>query len=213
MMNWVLLPLSGILSMDRNTAFNFMISRPFFVAALIGGLFGNVQWCILGGIVFEVSGLLDLPVGTRVNRDDTFAAFVYSCVISTLQSVTLEQALLVMLFSYILMYPATSTIFFTRWLNKRLYLKFPQNKEGLLILAGQAISFIRGVIIYNAGAYIVSAMYNAVNSKLVLPDIPPVVGIIVVCFVGGYFSGLFHNSVKLKAVLLLSGGVLSWLLL
>ncbi len=77
-MFFLLVPLAGLLSMDRLTAFNFMLSRPLVVSALIGAVGGNFLWCLVGGVFFELVGLLDLPVGTHIACEDTFGAFAYS---------------------------------------------------------------------------------------------------------------------------------------
>ena len=198
--------------MDRRTAFNFMLSRPVIVAAAIGGICGNFTWCLAGGVLLEIIGLMDLPVGTRISKDDTFAAFAYSYVISGLSEVTPEYCFFILIISYLLMYPVTYTIVFTRWINKILYLSYPR-KEGMLIFAGQAISFLRGVIVYAGGSVVLNWFIKDTAGKIIIPEINFLWLVVIFCFVAGYFSGFLHESARMKTILLLLGGAFAWIIL
>ena len=209
---WLLVPMAGLWSMDRSTAFNFMISRPVVVAAVIGALCGNFGWCLFGGVIFEISGLTDLPVGTRISKDDTFGAFVYSYITSMMPEITLDYAIFTALIAYVLVFPATYTIVFIRWINKQLYIRYP-GREGFLIVSGQVIAFIRGVVVYLGGAVLVNAVLRATYGHIMLPGVSMLIIVAGLALFAGYFSGFLHDSLRVKTALLIAGGVFSWLVL
>jgi PTS system mannose-specific IIC component len=208
----ILILLAGLWSMDRSTAFNFMISRPVVVSATIGALCGNFSWCIMGGMLFEIVGLMDLPMGTRISKDDTFGAFFYAYVIANMPTVTVGYSVFIMVIAYLLIYPSTYSIVFTRWLNKKLYQHMPA-QEGFLIWSGQAISFVRGVVVYLGVAVLASYFVNHSAGLLVLPHVGFLVLVALFCFFTGYFAGFFTATVRLKIGLLLLGGAFAWLIL
>ncbi|MDR2870428.1 MAG: hypothetical protein LBV04_08265 [Deferribacteraceae bacterium] len=211
-MELLLIPLAGLWSMDRSTAFNFMISRPLVVAAVIGGISGNFIWCFAGGILFEIIGLMDMPVGTRISRDSTFAAFVFAYVIAHLPVVTTEYCFFTLIIAYVLVFPATYSIVFTRWINKKLYQRSP-HRESFLIWTGQAIAFARGVIVYAGGAVLISWLIEYAAGRLIVPSVSFLWLVIFFCFLAGYFSGFLTASMRLKIALLLLGGAFAWLIL
>ncbi len=216
-MSWFWLPVAGLLAMDRRTAFNFMFSRPLVISVVIGIVGGNMNWCLLGGVFFEIIGLMDLPVGTRVSLDDTFGAFAYSIFTVYTQTPTLESSLLAIIIAFTLIFPVTAAVFFIRWCNKLLLLSAMKNstagKEIRLIAAGQALSFLRGVICYAAGTLLLIKTHAFLTTYFEIKHIAMPTVAIIACLIAGYFSGFFHSSLKTKVVFLLAGGVFSWLLL
>lgn len=214
-MSFMLIPFAGLLSMDRLTAFNFVFSRPLVVSAIIGSLGGNLSWCILGGLFFELLGLLDLPVGTRISSDDTFGAFAYSvlAVAVPLQSVT--YALTAVVICFVVMFPVTWTTLFLRHINGVLYKHYrksgAENFEGWLIFCGQIMAFMRGVIFYTLGTAVCAGLYLAVI-RFIPQSVPSFTVIIPLTILCGYFSGFFHAGFLLKIMLFACGGIFSWLI-
>ncbi len=149
----LLLLLSGIASVDRNAAFNLMISRPVVLSTIIGILFGNPTMCFMVGVLFEMIGLVDVPVGTHIPRDDTFAAYTFSLLIGFNLVTTVSDALIALLLIILFIHPVTFTDKLTRKLNKTLFLNQKKKNHNIktkpLIIRGIIISFIRGIIVYN----------------------------------------------------------------
>ena len=206
---------AGFWSMERMNAFMFMLSRPIVVAFLMGAATGRLGWCIIGGIFFEIIGLNDIPVGTRIPVDDTFGAFAYCFIIAyTGHTLSLEIALLALIASFLFMLPISLSAILVRWLNKLLYRSYMgKGQEGHLIFWGQALSFMRGVLFYSLGTlcafFLFEATYNIMTPKTVTMSTLLVLG----SLISGYFLGFFHTKLPAKFALFSLGGVLSWLLI
>ncbi|MDR2400604.1 MAG: PTS sugar transporter subunit IIC [Deferribacteraceae bacterium] len=201
--------LAGIFAMDRTTAFNFAISRPFAVSAIIGLMCGNLEWCLIGGVFFELIGLMDLPVGTRIPSDDTFGAFAYSLVAAQAGTITLTQALCIIIAAFIIMFPVTYSAYLLRRINASFQDKYP-DREGLLILIGQIFSFLRGVLFYGIGAALCYFFYAVFHTFF--PPLPNFVLIVFLAAICGYFMAYFNIIIWEKLILFVAGGVISWLL-
>ncbi|MDR2884338.1 MAG: hypothetical protein LBV09_04455 [Deferribacteraceae bacterium] len=211
---WI--PLAGLFAMDRRAAFNFMLSRPFVVSAIMGLIGDNLIWCLIGGIFFEIIGLMDLPVGTKISRDDTFGAFAYSLTVITCYIHSYDAALVALVLSFIMMLPSTLTVRYRRHVNAQLFTIFQERSwlerhEGLLMFIGELLSFIRGMFIYSIGALIVIFLY-ALIYRHVISDIPTSALILLCCLFGGYFSGFFQARGWSKMLFLFAGGAAQWLI-
>ena len=66
--------LGGVCYLDRTAACQLMLHRPFVVATLMGGIFGNFFAGAQVGAVLELIFLVHLPVGASIAPDDTGAA-------------------------------------------------------------------------------------------------------------------------------------------
>jgi PTS system mannose-specific IIC component len=201
--------LAGVFAMDRTTAFNFVVSRPLAVSAIIGMAGGNLGWCLMGGVFFELIGIMDLPVGTRIPSDDTFGAFAYSVIAAQAPEFTLTSAMCVIIAAFILMFPVTYSVYLLRGANSFLQRKYPE-REGVLILAGQVFSFLRGVIFYGLGAVICYFFFNLFHTYF--PPLPNFVLIVFLAAICGYFMAFFNITLLEKMTLLIAGGVISWVL-
>jgi PTS system mannose-specific IIC component len=195
--------------MDRTTAFNFVLSRPLVVSFIIGILGGNLEWCLIGGIFFELIGIMDLPVGTRIPSDDTFGAFAYSIVVSQVSGFTLTYALCVIIAAFIIMFPVTYSVYLLRKINCFFQERFP-DKEGRLILIGQAFSFLRGVVFYGIGSVLCYFFFILLHSFF--PPLPNFALVVFLAAICGYFMSFFNITVLEKLTFFIAGGVISWLL-
>ncbi len=148
-----LLLLSGIASVDRNSALNLMISRPLVISSIIGLMFGQILFCIAVGVLFEIVGLIDVPVGTHIPRDDTFAAYSASLLLSLNRIDTASDLLIALLLIILFIYPVTFTEKILRKFNQMLFVRYKKRNHSHsispLIYRGILLSFVRGVIVYN----------------------------------------------------------------
>jgi PTS system mannose-specific IIC component len=201
--------LAGIFAMDRTTAFNFVISRPLVVASIIGLIGGNLEWCLVGGVFFELIGIMDLPVGTSIPSDDTFGAFAFSVIASQSAAFNLSQAICVIIVAFVVMFPVTYSVHLLRWANRFFQESYP-DREGRLILIGQFLSFMRGILFYGIGAMLCYFIYVLLH--ILIPPMPNFVLIVFLSAICGYFMGFFNIAIPEKLTLLIAGGVLSWAL-
>jgi PTS system mannose-specific IIC component len=210
-MVYIFLPaLAGLFSMDRLTAFNFMVSRPLVVSAIIGGIGGNLYWCVVGGVFFELVGIMDMPLGTRISTDDTFGAFVHSVCVVYSGVDDMGGAFITALIAFVMIFPATFSINLQRHINGLLLRRNPQ-KIAELIIFGQLLSFFRGVVVYTFGAVVLIMCYAVLHTYVQIhvtafAAAPP---LMLIC---GYFAHFFNSPGLKKAALLLTGGVLSWII-
>jgi PTS system mannose-specific IIC component len=201
--------MAGVFAMDRTTAFNFVISRPLVVSSIIGLINGNLEWCLMGGVFFELIGIMDLPVGTRIPSDDTFGAFAYSIIVSFSPSFDLTSALCVIIVTFIVMFPVTYSIYLLRYVNAYFQRRYPE-MEGRLILIGQILSFTRGVLFYAIGTIL--CYFTYVLFHILFPLLPNFILIVFLAAICGYFIGFFNIPIWEKLTLLIIGGVISWAL-
>jgi PTS system mannose-specific IIC component len=195
--------------MDRSTAFNFVLSRPIVVSSIIGLLSGNLEWCLMGGVFFELIGIMDLPVGTRIPSDDTFGAFAYSVIVSFSSAFDLTSALCLIIVAFVIMFPVTYSFYLLRWVNALFQRRYPEI-EGRLILVGQIFSFTRGILFYAIGTLLCYSIYSLFN--ILFPPLPEFVLIVFLAAICGYFISFFNIPILEKLTLLIMGGVISWTL-
>lgn len=210
--------ISGFASLDRLAGINVMLSRPIVVSGLIGLTFDTVVLSLVMGAIFEFIGMLEVPVGTTIAKDDTFGGYAAS--ISLSLGVTSHNSVSVficLVLVTIMIYPVTLTDKFCRYLNNLLIRKVHKNyniqSENILIRLGVFVAFFRGVIAYNLAIIpILVIMYNidathqtSYDLKLFLP--------LLFLFLLGYLTRFFIVRVYFKPVLLVVGGVLSWFIL
>jgi len=212
--------LSGLISVDRNSALNIMISRPIFISMLIGIMFGNFYVLLLVGILFELIGLIDLPVGTHIPRDDSFMTYVTCLVFSHVNVDNIFKVFLLLLLVVVFSYPATFTESIVRKLNQGLYLKnrlkgyrFPITK---VITWGIMISYFRGVIVYNILFFLLYYIYiQVINIKLnfIFNENITEYLILLICFVSGYLIRFLNLKSIIKYLVFIFGVMSAWYLI
>ncbi|MGE4497276.1 MAG: hypothetical protein AB7E48_05305 [Deferribacterales bacterium] len=213
----LLLAFSGIITVDRAAGFNTMISRPLVVAVVIGLLFGSVELCFLGGLIFEIIGLVDVPVGTRISRDDSFGAYSFSLVLSYHAVTGMSSFILALMLVIVFTYPVTLSLHICRKLNKRLYLrelgrgdKFNASK---LVKLGLLFHYGQGVVVYNLAFVIIYTLYQWFAAYLPGDDnyIPYIVFTII--FLSGFLLRFLSGNSYVKYVLFLCGVLVGWAVL
>ncbi|MGA1861588.1 hypothetical protein OWM07_01685 [Deferribacter thermophilus] len=212
--------LSGLISVDRNSALNIMISRPIFISMLIGIMFDNFYLLLLVGILFELIGLIDLPVGTHIPRDDSFMTYVTCLVFSHVNVDNIFKVFLLLLLVVVFSYPATFTESIVRKLNQGLYLKnrlkgyrFPITK---VITWGIMISYFRGVIVYNILFFLLYYIYiQVINIKLnfIFNENITEYLILLICFVSGYLIRFLNLKSIIKYLVFIFGVMSAWYLI
>lgn len=213
-----LLILSGLSSVDRLAGLNIMLSRPIVVSGIVGYIFGNIELCLLIGILFEFLGMLEVPVGTTITLDDTFGGYASSVLISIgAASYNAISLLICVSIIVLLMYPVTMTDKYCRSFNGKLIENaFKYNKEDYesrLILFGLLISFLRGLFVYNImtiAVFVILIFVDKIHntSYSVYASI-----ILLSIFMIGYLVRFFSVRFVIKFVFLLSGICIGWFML
>lgn len=210
----LLIIFSGIIAVDRSAGFNTMISRPLVVSVIIGLLFGSVELCFLAGLIFEIIGLVDVPVGTRVSRDDTFGAYVFSLILSFHAVTGLSSFILVLMLVLLLTYPVTLSHHLWRKLNKSFYLRELRKPAGFnaarLVWLGLLFHFFQGVIVYNLALAVLYFVYEWLAVYLPASDnfVPYVIFTII--FLSGFLLRFLSGNSYVKYLLFACGLVLGW---
>jgi PTS system mannose-specific IIC component len=206
--------LSGLISIDRNNALNLMISRPIVISLLFFLLVQNNVAIILIGILYEIYGVIDIPVGTHLPKDDSFATYC-SLVAIVLGYVNNSlNFMLMVLLSLVLMYFATITESYTRKINRILYNKIECRKTftpKYLIFLGILISFLKGIIVYNIGAVLLIILLYYVTLEA---DVN--IGLyacILITVVTAYFIEYFETFGYKKYLFIACGFIIGWLLI
>ncbi len=206
-----LLFLSGFASVDRLAGFNIMLSRPFIVAGIVGYMFDNIMMCLLVGILFEFIGMLEVPVGTTITKDDTFGGYATAVVISVIPSINNSLGLLLCVAVVILfIYPVTITDRYCRQINQYLIAASIKEEkhdyESKLINLGLITAFFRGVLVYNAallGVFVIMVLFTKYTT--VQSDNPYMSMLLLYTFVGAYLFKFFTVDLMYKVVLLSLG--------
>jgi len=133
--------LAGIVSIDRFIALHMGISRPIIVAIIIGMLTSNMTYAFYAGVMIEIFGLIDIQVGTRLTREDSFLAYVVTVLIGMGYVVSVSKLLLLLLVMLVLMYPAGHTEELVRKFNRFIFLRKGVKSPTFLLTSGVAISF------------------------------------------------------------------------
>ena len=207
--------LSGFASLDRLAGMNIMLSRPFVVAGIIGFIFGNLEICLLTGMLFEFLGMIEVPVGTTVSNDDTFGGYAASLLVATgAASHNAVSLLFCVCAAVVMMYPVTLSDRYCRnfnqWLIAESVKHNKSNFESRLIYYGLIISFLRGVVIYNGAAFVIWCFLYFVD-KIHNTFYSPYMSLILLAiFMGGYLVKFFSVNVVLKTCLLVCGIVFGY---
>ncbi|MGA1845732.1 PTS sugar transporter subunit IIC [Deferribacter abyssi] len=212
--------LSGLISVDRNSAFNIMVSRPILIALIIGLILGNLTMCLLLGVVFELIGLIDLPVGTHVPRDDSFMCYVGCFMINFVSIDNVFKLFILLLLLIISSYPVTFTDTLTRRLNQGIFLKnkvkwndFPVTR---VLAWGVLISFFRGVIVYNFLFFVIYFVYNqlvVINFNFIFNKYVTDYLILLIFFLSGYLIRFLSFKSLTKYIVFIIGVILGWLVI
>ena len=209
-----LILLTGIISIDRNNALNLMISRPIVISLIFYLFVEDSSVIILIGMLYEIYGVIDIPVGTHIPKDDSFATYCSSMAIAFGSITNSLDFLLMILLSLVLMYFATFTEGYTRKVNRVLYNKVESHitfKPNYLISLGIAISFLKGVVVYNLGAILLIILLNFISLEADYN-----IGLyacILITVVAAYFIDYFEIFGYKKYLLLLCGFLMGWLII
>lgn len=207
---------AGIISVDRFAAFNFMLSRPIVVSFILGLIFGNQQGCFYIGLVFEAVGLIDVPFGTRIPKEDSFGAFAACTLFAILPIAHSDEFVLGFLLTILFMFPVTLTCGLSRHINKKLYLRQYNRghvKPGRLLAIGVLVSFLRGVVVYSAGTALIYILYNFLHGRLVSRVDLFFFAMMVFTFLTGYILRFLTVKSYLKYIVFLCGLALGWVML
>ncbi|PLX69683.1 MAG: hypothetical protein C0603_01765 [Denitrovibrio sp.] len=207
---------AGLVSVDRFAAFNFMLSRPIVVSFILGLLFGNPQECFYIGLVFEAVGLIDVPFGTRIPKEDSFGAFAACTLFAILPIEHADEFVLGFLLSILFMFPVTLSCTIGRTLNKKLFLW--QHKKGkvnteLLLTLGLFLAFIRGVIVYGLGTCLIYLLYNHLHGYLHRHINLFLFAIMIFTFLSGYILRFLSVRSFMKYATFTAGLIAGWALL
>jgi PTS system mannose-specific IIC component len=212
----LLIVFSGIITVDRAAGFNFMISRPLVISVVIGLIFDSLPMCFLSGIIFEMLGLVDVPFGTRVSRDDSFGAYAF-CLLLCYHSVTsLSNFILGLALVLIFIYPVTFSVHICRKLNKRLYLREKDKKEfnaSRLVLSGLLVHFGQGVVVYNLAFFLVLIIYDGIMVYLPDSDLFEPYMIFTIFFLAGFMLRFLSANSYVKYLLFAAGFAAGWVIL
>lgn len=216
-MNWFLLVIfSGIISVDRRAGLHMMISRPLPVALVVGLLTDNIHLCLLAGIMIEIYGSVDLPVGTRIPKDDTFFSYVISLVIG-LQVVDRPEEILVAIFlCLVFIYPVTFLEYLLRKINNSMLHSFiskNMQSSAKIIFYGIFLPFLMGVIVYNGIFFGIAFILNQLKFGLKMEDSIPLYLVLLSVFLAGYPVRFFSLKSIYKYVFFIVGASLGWALL
>lgn len=208
--------LSAFISADRFAAMHLGLSRPIVISLIIGMLFGHVQETFLVGIIFELVGLIDVPVGTRIPKDDTFGAYAASLMISLHDIQNISGYSFIILTILIVMVPVTYSCQLGRKFNKRNYLKQLKKDKIVpekLIVMGFLFSMLRGVVIYNLGYLLVHLAYTVLEDGLSVFNGQDAYLTMIIVFLAGYLIRFLSAKSSLKYALFVGGLLTGWFVL
>lgn len=213
-MSWLFLILfSGLISVDRRTALHLMISRPLFISLTIGIMTSNVYLCLLAGIMIEIYGSIDVPVGTKIPKDDSFLAYVFSLLIGfdVLHSPT--DFIIGVLLCVVFLYPITFLEYLLRKINLSMYESFMKKhllNPGSLIFRSLILSFLKGVLGYNIVFLVVSFILTELKFDFEIYGETYQYFIIVTMFLVGYIIRFLSFKSFYKYIVLLAGIAAGW---
>ena len=207
---------SGLISADRFAAFNMMLSRPLVVSLVLGLLFGNSLECFFVGIIFEAIGLVDVPFGTRVPKEDSFGAFAGCSLLYFLPHTHEPNYVLLFLLILLMMYPVTLSLHITRAVNKKLYLR--QQKSGRiyplrLLVTGFCFSYARGVVVYTLGTFIIFHVYTFLHGSRNTDINFYLFSLMAFAFLSGYVLRFLSAKTYLKYAAFMLGLLIGWVML
>lgn len=216
-MNFILAALyAGVISVDRFAAFNLMLSRPIVVSFVLGLIFGNIVECFFIGIVFEAIGLIDVPVGTRIPKEDSFGAFAACILFAILPIHHSDEFVLGFLLTILFMYPVTLTCNFGRSINKKLFLRQQSRgkvRPGRLLFLGILVAFLRGVVVYGLGTFIIYMIYNHIHGYLESRVNLFLFALMIFTFLSGYLLRFLTVRSIFKYAVFAAGLAIGWVIL
>lgn len=209
---------SGFISIDRLAGLNIMLSRPIIVSGIIGIVFNDIYIALMIGLIFEFIGMLEVPVGTTITHDDTFGGYASSLAmvlgIINLDAINILAAILI---TSLLMYPVTYSdkVFrnINRYLVNKSIMKDIRNNENKLIALGIILAFLRGVIVYNIGLFIIYLFMKYFSLiKLDISNLydPLLALTLIATFMGGYLLRFLIINRLHKVILLCLGLLAGW---
>jgi|Wag4MinimDraft_13_1082653.scaffolds.fasta_scaffold00007_18 PTS system mannose-specific IIC component len=209
--------ISGISSVDRNAALHMMFSRPLVLSTIVGLLFGNVYLCFLSGLLIELFGNIDVPVGTKVSKDDTFMSYTMAVLISFDVVQVLSDYLLALLVVIIFVFPVTYVDVLTRKWNQHLlmrYLKYNLYKSPFSIIwKGIMIAFLKGVVLYNLFCLVTMFIVVQIESYMSIEGNITAYIFLMSSFLAGYLMRFLSFKSIHKYVIFVMGLVLGWLVI
>ncbi|WP_022849761.1 PTS sugar transporter subunit IIC [Limisalsivibrio acetivorans] len=214
---FLLLVYSGLITVDRGAGFNLMISRPIVVSVVIGSMYGYVLECFLAGLLFEIIGLVDVPVGTRITKDDSFGAYAASLLISFHAVTSMSNYILGLLLILVVMFPVTYSEQISRQLNKALYLRELKKGERFsaskLIHSGLIIHFFQGMVVYNLAFVVIFFVYDQLTNFLPCKDNFTPYLVFTFMFLSGFLLRFLSGSSAVKYMLFVAGAAAGWVLI
>jgi len=207
---------AGLISIDRFAAINIMISRPIVIAFILGLLFDNSLECFFIGLVFEAVGLIDVPFGTRIPKEDSFGAFAACILFAVLPIEHSDEFVLGFLLTLLLTFPVTLTCGLTRSLNKKFFLyqqKKGKVKPGSLLAWGLFFAFMRGVIVYGLGTVFIYNLYFLFNGKLEHMFNLFLFSMMIFVFLSGYILRFLTVKSVWKYLIFASGLIAGWIVI
>jgi PTS system mannose-specific IIC component len=207
---------AGIVSVDRFAAFNLMLSRPLVVAFVLGFIFNAPRECFFIGLVFEAIGLIDVPFGTRIPKEDTFGTFAACTLFAILPLHSSNEYVLGLLLAILMMFPVTMTCGIARTINMKLFLRQQRRGRvypGRLLFYGVMVAFFRGVVVYSLGTFLIYLIYNHIEGHLDSNVNLFLFALMVFVFLSGYILRFLTVQSYLKYAVFSLGLLTGWLVL
>lgn len=211
-MSLLLVIYAGIISVDRFAAFHMLFSRPLVISTIVGLLTSNPVHLFYIGIMLEIFGLIDVQVGTRITREDSFLAYVLSVIAGMGYFTSVSKMLLLLLIMIILMYLAGHTERWVRNFNKYLFLK-GTIPTGKLIFLGACMAFLRGIIVYPAAVFLGIGILDYFNGIFDYGLSFKIYTVFLSIFLSGYLLRFLSFRSIYKYITFISGLGLGWLLI
>lgn len=212
-----LILIAGFSSVDRNAAFHIMLSRPLVLSTIIGLMFGNVYLCFLSGLLIELFGNIDVPVGTNVSKDDTFLAYAMGVLVSFGVIQTLGAYLFGLLLVIIFVFPVTYVDMLTRKWNQHMldkYLKYRIYKSPFgIIMKGIAIAFLKGIVLYNIFCLFAAFILLQIEDYVTLHGDITAYIFLIASFLAGYLIRFLSFKSVYKYIIFMTGLLIGWLVI
>lgn len=197
-------------SLDRFAALHVMISRPIVIATIVGLLTSNLYLTFYIGILIEIFGLIDVQVGTRIPREDSFVAFVISVLVGNGYFTSVSKFLVILLLLLLLMYAANMTEELVRNINKKVFTKYPYSNWPILF--GVVVSGLRGVLVYSAGVYFCILVIDYLGGIFKHGHNIKTYSIFISILLSGYLLRFLSFKSLYKYIIFLLGLFLGWLI-
>jgi len=154
--------LGGLAALDKTEAYQTMLSQPLVIGSIVGFLLKDLSMGIKMGILFQLTYLWVLPLGTAIFPDPTVGGIVGSFGFITLSQFFPEKTDLVFFFVFLYVVPFSLLAGWSLTLQRKLNLKLiPKvdldsgkaeiSKINNLFFFGLLTSFGRGVILTGLG--------------------------------------------------------------